>query len=1264
MSGKLTIEVNSVSVPSRGLGADSGGSAPVWSRVLVTRSTEPWINTATFSAEVGWREKDASTEETEEGKETPTEEEETAKEPMGPFSFWPAPLPNLLPEDVGEDVGEDEIPKQKPNWAWSAVGQVTPDIVRNAPAEAASSVWEQTLATLSEDDIARTDMGYLYPTYNGAAPQCSGDIPLTRHHITAVLNSSIIIEVYRGSDRNPETDVLVGRASFGSEIWNGERLIGGENGMARVLTYAGGVNIELQLEPPSTEANEEGEVPAVAFSEPATVGISVSANDKLLEYCLGSRVFTCLVSGVPMCDNEGAIAIPNPWKIPCTAGEVKESDGTWESLTYSVACDLPNTGAEVGRLTGGMPCGFPVPIDAMDEAATEEGDGETGDGSEENIASATTTTAPIDIKSMMAINWSGNAASGSVPSAPATLMRAFLPRSEVDALVSQSKTLVEDSSTSSTSSTSWSAIITRSLFENESETKEETTNEEEDGAETTGALPPPASNYQIDIPIVTSLTVPGVSYLNSRFALNDVTGNPSIQQPDSNVVEEEVEDGDVVGRIVSKIGPELQLYVQFNMPLVTAPPPPPEPVLMPSDIVAARPAAPRAPPVSAVNLLRGEVRTAATSIVTEIYSLFGNDVASQSMSADQRRRQLLYHLNTGGAYHALRERLKHSMGRLVKERFPAEAALAPGSVEHGKFVSELYVFLMEEVFSVINDMFAEGAGGPTVNKAAVAGEKEEKSEEKENKENKTEPSMLISTDSNSAPILMRLGALAEEAELSGDLDLALRYHQDRVVASEGAAERRHVRQVEGGGATPWIEYAAFAARCGDFPKADECCREAIALSLPETATSTQSGDADPSALLMQSALMSRNGDQDMAKIMLSPLTTEENPDARACTMLSIIHLRCDRETKKAEKAMKRAIAAATNGVPSASRFDLYHDLAAWLVCRGLGDMASFVLGVAAKEGKAGNDDAANNLDDATIAWTATNMEREQRVKHLWLGGATALASGDLDRAEALLRAAVEVEEGCGPAWSVLGHVLARKSTTGNSNAIDAFQTALPLLEAAQKTSDVLPTLPVAQLGQLYNSLGFLYLQQGPERNAGAAKEVYLRACRLSPTSTGWLGAGIAALELGKYAEAEDALAEANILNNQNPQIWGYLALLCLQSATPRVEEADQSLNQATRLGLGDPTLLERIGASYAALGCYRQAESTLRRATASLDVDTSRKLLGDVMAAQNKFEAALQEYETVVGATTTSDAVRKEAIVGQNRMLEALGIGSKTAWKE
>ena len=1267
-TGTLSIQVTSVSVPSRGLGADSGGSAPVWARVRVARSTESWINTAAFSAEVGWREKE-ETKEAETAEENGANENTEEKKPTGPFAFWPAPLPDLLPAERGEDVGEnDEVPKQEPSWSWTAVSHVTPDVVRNAPADAASSVWEQTLATLSEEDVARADIEYLYPQYNGAAPQRSGPIPLTRHHVTAVLNSSIVVEVYRGSDRNPETDTLVGRAAFGSETWENECLVGGENGMARVLTYTGGVNIELPLEAPVVEPNEEGELPAPAFSEPATVGLCVSADDTLLEYCLGSRVFTCLVSGIPMCDNVGAIAVPSAWKIPCTAGEVKESDGAWEALTFSIACDLPNaegTAAEMGQLTGGTSRGFPMPVDSTSNVT--EGSVENvaeGEGKETGAQEVPPpNTNPSDVTSMMVVSWSPQ----ETKSAPSTLIRAFLPRSEVDALVSQGKVL-QDFPTA----TPWTMLVTRSLFEGEGDNEDggeaTTTSEENDAAVAEVPSPSPATNYQVPVPIVTMLTEPGVANMHARFALADVTGIPSIETPDPNAVEEEVEEGDTVRRVVSKVGPELLVYVQFNAPLVSAPPPPPEPVLMPSDIVAARPAAPRAPPISAVNLLRSEVREAATSIVTEIYSLFGSDITSQSMSPDQRRRQLLYHLNTGGAYHALRERLKHSMGRLVKERFPAEAALAPGSVEHGKFVSELYVFLMEEVFSVINDMFAEGADGPTIDRDGV-GEKMEPSKSEEgsgsNNEKKTEPSMLISSEANSGEILTRLGALAEEAEMGGDLDLALRYHQDRVVASEGAAERRHVRQVVGGGAIPWIDYAAFAARCGDFPKADECCREAIALSLPETATSTQSGDADPSALLMQSALMCRNGDQDMAKIMLSPMTSEDKADARACTMLSIIHLRCDRETKKAEKAMKRAVGAGgSSAEASSSRFDLYHDLASWLVCRGLGDMASFVLGVAAKEGRAGNDDNdASAADDATIAWTAKNMEREQRVKHLWLGGATALAAGDLDRAEALLRSAVEVEEGCGPAWSVLGHVLARKSDSGTNEAIDAFQTALPLLEIAQNSGSPSPALPVAQLGQLYNSLGYLYLQQGSGRNVGAAKEVYLRACKLAPTSTAWLGAGIAALELGKHAESEDALAEANILNNQNPQIWGYLALLCLQSAAPRVEEADQSLNQAVRLGLGDPTLLERIGASYATLGCYSQAESTLRRATGSHDSDSSRKLLGDVMAAQNKFEEALAEYETVLNSETTSENIQKEAAIGQTRMLEALGIGTKRAWK-
>ena len=40
-------------------------------------------------------------------------------------------------------------------------------------------------------------------------------------------------------------------------------------------------------------------------------------------------------------------------------------------------------------------------------------------------------------------------------------------------------------------------------------------------------------------------------------------------------------------------------------------------------------------------------------------------------------------------------------------------------------------------------------------------------------------------------------------------------------------------------------------------------------------------------------------------------------------------------------------------------------------------------------------------------------------------------------------------------------------------------------------------------------------------------------------------------QLGEISEAEDALAEANILNNKNADVWAYLSLVCLKVAAAR-----------------------------------------------------------------------------------------------------------------
>lgn len=54
-------------------------------------------------------------------------------------------------------------------------------------------------------------------------------------------------------------------------------------------------------------------------------------------------------------------------------------------------------------------------------------------------------------------------------------------------------------------------------------------------------------------------------------------------------------------------------------------------------------------------------------------------------------------------------------------------------------------------------------------------------------------------------------------------------------------------------------------------------------------------------------------------------------------------------------------------------------------------------------------------------------------------------------------------------------------------------------------------------------------------------------------------------KLGELAEAEDALSEANILNNSDPEVWGYLSLVCLK--TGRQLEAEQAYKYAIKVNV-------------------------------------------------------------------------------------------------
>lgn len=70
-----------------------------------------------------------------------------------------------------------------------------------------------------------------------------------------------------------------------------------------------------------------------------------------------------------------------------------------------------------------------------------------------------------------------------------------------------------------------------------------------------------------------------------------------------------------------------------------------------------------------------------------------------------------------------------------------------------------------------------------------------------------------------------------------------------------------------------------------------------------------------------------------------------------------------------------------------------------------------------------------------------------------------------------------------------------------------------------------------------------------------------------PTCRSWLGVGVACYEQGELRNAEDALAEANVLDNLDWRPWAYLALICLRQE--RFREAEETFVLAVRCGIPD-----------------------------------------------------------------------------------------------
>lgn len=120
---------------------------------------------------------------------------------------------------------------------------------------------------------------------------------------------------------------------------------------------------------------------------------------------------------------------------------------------------------------------------------------------------------------------------------------------------------------------------------------------------------------------------------------------------------------------------------------------------------------------------------------------------------------------------------------------------------------------------------------------------------------------------------------------------------------------------------------------------------------------------------------------------------------------------------------------------------------------------------------------------------------------------------------------------------LLGHVHTRAGDAPAATA--AYEAAL------KKAPRACPLDVYIRLGNAYLAAGQLQY----------AVDVFGQACMVRPCASSWLGAGTAYLRMGALADADLALTEANIHDNQNPVVWGYLALV--QVLAEQHSEAEQ-----------------------------------------------------------------------------------------------------------
>ncbi|XP_071787792.1 cilia- and flagella-associated protein 70-like isoform X3 [Asterias amurensis] len=617
----------------------------------------------------------------------------------------------------------------------------------------------------------------------------------------------------------------------------------------------------------------------------------------------------------------------------------------------------------------------------------------------------------------------------------------------------------------------------------------------------------------------------------------------------------------------------------------------------------------------AVEDFHQQVANIGNMVLEEFRSEFGNQLDNGQLpcsndAQEERKRKLMYELNTSGKYFAFKEQLKHSVVKIVREKYLKTSAFN-NKEELQAFLSELYVFLVDQMHAGIGKVLSLEDETPV-------------------------PAPL--TDS------AQLKHFAREAEVNEDFGLAAKYYQERLARNRNDADH-------------WFDYGSFCLLINDISKAEECFKETVSINaqhlyglllygvicsveerneVAETFFETASCVDQDSVLawtmlglfydginndiqaeyafmqaqkinqanavakmkqqqaIEQQANASQAPGGNEAKITEEPASekaeSEKGPllpqftKTPATPTDAKIPLRPQSKDKTPAYKKRMSVSSKSDGNPSGSNesdFAKAFSQDNQRIRSATSNMQGSKMG--SRPGSADQEEQQKEqipVPESSIFMIAVEFLLEVKatqfceraLAHELLiprGGPTAvyyvalarlkLQRKELQEAQDSLNQALLLNYQDPNAWSIMGHL---RYLQGNMpEAKDCYERTLAFVADAR------------EMHAIYLRLASIYLQDGEFQRA---KDTFLLACKHSPSCISWLGVGIACYRLGEMSEAEDALCEANILNNSDPEVWGYLSLVCLQ--TERQLEAEQAYKYAIKVNLKDGELLKEIQA--------------------------------------------------------------------------------------